>query len=72
MPKSVIIPITNVYAKGTYTAKVKIGSQTTRVNLILDTGSSALAWANTRGNSIKRYNAPHGLVPNLCRYCWQP
>jgi hypothetical protein len=42
MPKSVIIPITNVYAKGTYTAKVKIGSQTTRVNLILDTGSSAL------------------------------
>lgn len=42
MPKSVIIPITNVYAKGGYTAAVKVGSQGAPANLILDSGSSAL------------------------------
>ena len=42
MPRSVIIPVTNVYAKGGYTVKIKIGSQRATANLILDTGSSAL------------------------------
>ncbi|WP_395373524.1 pepsin-like aspartic protease [Marinicella sp. W31] len=42
MPRSVIIPITNVYAKGDFTAKIKIGSQGATANLILDTGSSSL------------------------------
>jgi len=42
MPKSVIIPITNVYAKGGFTAAIKIGSQGATANLILDSGSSAL------------------------------
>ena len=42
MPRSVIIPVTNVYAKGDYTAEIKIGSQGKTANLILDTGSSTL------------------------------
>lgn len=42
MPHSVIIPITNVFSKGTYTAHVKVGSEGAEANLILDTGSSAL------------------------------
>ena len=42
MPHSVIVPITNVYAKGDYTAEVEIGSEKRTANLILDTGSSTL------------------------------
>lgn len=42
MPRSVIIPVTNVYAKGDFTAEIRIGSQGEIANLILDTGSSAL------------------------------
>lgn len=42
MPKSTIVPVTNVYAKGSYTAKVKIGSESSTAHLILDSGSSAL------------------------------
>lgn len=42
MPHSVIIPVTNVYAKGGFTAKVKVGSQGATANLILDSGSSTL------------------------------
>ncbi len=38
-----IIPITMAYAEGGYTAAVCIGSQQKKVNLLLDTGSSALA-----------------------------
>jgi hypothetical protein len=37
------IPITNVYDGNDYTAKIKIGSQGTIANVILDTGSSTLA-----------------------------
>jgi len=40
--KSISIPLTNVYAKGDYTAKLYIGSQQTPVNLIVDSGSSTL------------------------------
>ncbi|MCW8864673.1 MAG: A1 family peptidase [Colwellia sp.] len=36
------LPITNVYAKGDYSAVLHLGSQQTPVNLILDTGSSTL------------------------------
>ncbi len=42
MPRSVIIPVTNVYARGAYTAQIDIGSEGTTANLVLDTGSSAL------------------------------
>ncbi len=42
MPKSVIIPITNVFAKGGFTAQIKVGSEGATANLILDSGSSAL------------------------------
>ncbi len=42
MPRSVLIPITNVHAKGDYTARVYIGSQRQQANLILDSGSSSL------------------------------
>ncbi len=36
------LPITNVYAKGDFTAELFIGSEKQSVNLILDTGSSTL------------------------------
>lgn len=39
---SIRIPVTNVYAKGGYTARLYVGAQHHPVNLILDTGSSAL------------------------------
>ena len=39
---SIRIPVTNVYAKGGYTARLFVGSQRHAVNLILDTGSSSL------------------------------
>ncbi len=42
MPRSVIIPVTNVYAKGGFTVKIKVGSEGTTANLILDTGSSTM------------------------------
>lgn len=42
MTRSVLIPITNVYAKGDYAAEVHIGSQKQRANPILDTGSSTM------------------------------
>lgn len=46
MPRSVLVPITNVYAKGDYTAEVKVGSEKRTANLILDTGSSTLVVQN--------------------------
>ncbi|MAG76660.1 MAG: peptidase A1 [Colwelliaceae bacterium] len=36
------LPLTNVYAKGDYTASLYIGSEQSPVNLIVDTGSSTL------------------------------
>lgn len=41
--KSVLVPITNVYGGGDYTAQISIGSQNSIVNVIMDTGSSTLA-----------------------------
>lgn len=41
-PRTLKIPITNVYAKGDYCAQFVIGSEEVPVNLILDTGSSTL------------------------------
>ena len=41
--KSIKITTTNIYAGGCYTAPLYIGSQSTRVNVFLDTGSSNLA-----------------------------
>lgn len=46
MPRSVIIPVTNVYAKGGFTVEIKIGSEGATANLILDSGSSALVVQN--------------------------
>lgn len=43
MPPALRIPITNVYGKGDYTAKIKIGSAGAPANVLLDTGSSTLA-----------------------------
>ena len=42
MTKSVLVPITNVYAKGDYTAQVHIGSHKQPANLVLDSGSSTM------------------------------
>ncbi|MBU1618072.1 MAG: A1 family peptidase [Gammaproteobacteria bacterium] len=41
--KTTILPISMAYAEGGYTAAVAVGSPEVRVNLLLDTGSSALA-----------------------------
>src|SRR5271165_6662197 len=37
------IPITNVYMEGDYTGQILVGPQQKPMNVILDTGSSALA-----------------------------
>lgn len=43
MPGIARIPITNIYTEGDYTAQIFVGSQGRSMNVILDTGSSALA-----------------------------
>jgi len=43
MPKTVRIPITNVYMGGDYTGRILVGPHNQGMNVILDTGSSALA-----------------------------
>jgi hypothetical protein len=43
MAKVVRIPITNVYMGGDYTGRIYVGPTNTPLNVILDTGSSALA-----------------------------
>ena len=42
MSSSCLVPVTNVYAKGDFTASVKAGSQGQSLNLVLDSGSSTL------------------------------
>ncbi len=41
--KTVVVPITNVYAEGDYTGTIYVGSQKKPANVLLDTGSSTLA-----------------------------
>jgi hypothetical protein len=41
--KTVTIPITNVYMDGDYTGQIEVGAARTKLNVILDTGSSSLA-----------------------------
>ena len=43
MAKVVRVPITNVYAEGDYTGQILVGPQKAPMNVLLDTGSSALA-----------------------------
>jgi hypothetical protein len=43
MPKIARIPITNIYMEGDYTGRILVGPQKKPMNVILDTGSSALA-----------------------------
>jgi hypothetical protein len=43
MPDVVRIPITNVFADGGYTGRIFVGPQKLPMNVLLDTGSSALA-----------------------------
>jgi hypothetical protein len=43
MPAIARIPITNVYMGGDYTGQIRVGPDQTELNVILDTGSSALA-----------------------------
>lgn len=47
------LPITNVYGGGDYTVSLKIGSQGTAVNVILDTGSSTIAVQTTSYDPTK-------------------
>lgn len=41
-PRTLKVPIVNVYAKGSYSAQLRIGAEKHPLNLILDTGSSTL------------------------------
>jgi hypothetical protein len=43
MPGIARIPITNIYMGGDYTGQIFVGPQGHPMNVILDTGSSALA-----------------------------
>jgi hypothetical protein len=43
MPSVVRIPITNIFADGDYTGRIFVGPQKQPMNVLLDTGSSALA-----------------------------
>jgi len=43
MAKSVRVPITNVFMNGDYTGRILVGPHNRAMNVILDTGSSALA-----------------------------
>jgi hypothetical protein len=43
MAKIARVPITNFYMDGDYTASIRVGPQQTPMNVIVDTGSSALA-----------------------------
>lgn len=43
MAKTVRVPITNVFMDGDYTGEIHVGPANTKLNVILDTGSSALA-----------------------------
>lgn len=45
-PAAIKIKISNIYAKGDYTAEIFIGSESSPVNLIIDTGSSTLVVKN--------------------------
>jgi hypothetical protein len=65
-PKTVRIPITNVYAGGDYTAQLSVGSQNASVNVLLDTGSStfALKQANYKAATDKNLK-PTSLVQDI-------
>lgn len=47
MPQSIVMPITNVLAKGDFTVELLVGNPQQSVNLILDTGSSTLVAKHT-------------------------
>jgi hypothetical protein len=52
-PKTLRIPITNIYDETDYSATIRIGSNGTPANVILDTGSSTLAVASSVYNPSK-------------------
>ena len=54
--KSIRIPLTNLYAKGGFSARMSVGGSKTPVNVILDTGSSVLA---VRESCYQRTEDPH-------------
>jgi Eukaryotic aspartyl protease len=48
MPTVVKIPITNIFAGGDYTGQIMVGPEQKPMNVLLDTGSSALALDGTK------------------------
>src|SRR3984885_158024 len=48
MPQIVRVPITNIYMGGDYTGVISVGPNKKAMNVILDTGSSALALDGTK------------------------
>lgn len=56
--KCITLPLTNVFAKGDYTATLYIGSEQTPINLIIDTGSSTLVLEpdSIKANSYNPHN----------------
>jgi hypothetical protein len=63
MSRSIILPITNVYAKGGFTIEVQLGSSKQMANLILDTGSSTLVVQHDI------YQANNDVVMQPTPYC---
>jgi len=62
------IPITNVYDGNDYTAKIKIGSQGTIANVILDTGSSTLAVTSSAYNPTRDTHLKPTAFAQLIQY----
>lgn len=61
------LALTNVLAEGGYTASVKLGSQATKVNLIIDTGSSTLVVHHNRYQpQHDEYLRPTTLAQEVC------
>jgi hypothetical protein len=60
--KTILVPITNVYADGDYTGAIYVGSQKKLANVLLDTGSSTLAVQETTYNPS---NDPDAQITDL-------
>ena len=70
MPGIARIPITNIYTEGDYTAQIFVGSQGRSMNVILDTGSSALALDGHKYNP-DRANGDEFNSPRSNRFLWR-
>jgi len=58
------VPITNVYAGGDYTGLIQVGAKAQPMNVLLDTGSSALARSTNRmlAAAIRPRSSPRPIL----------